>query len=63
MTGARTGWQAWSAPQASAARERYGWRAQRLQHDALTRSEQQPSPDKRSVVEAALARARAGRAS
>ena len=62
LTAARTGWAAWSAPQATAARERYGWHAQRLQRDVLTRSEQPPAPDKRSVVAAALARARAGRA-
>ena len=63
VTGTRTGWSAWSAPQAAGARARYEWHAQRLQRDALTRNEPQPpASDKRSVVAAALARARAGRA-
>ena len=62
VTGTRTGWSAWSAPQATEARERYEWHAQRLQRDTLTRNEPQPAPDKHSVVAAALARARAGRA-
>jgi electron transport complex protein RnfB len=35
VTGARTGWQAWSDPQANQARQRYDWRAQRLRRDAL----------------------------
>lgn len=61
VTGTRTGWDAWSAQQAVAARERYGWHAQRLQRDEQARSEPQPVPDKRSVVAAALARARAER--
>ncbi|MES2101887.1 MAG: RnfABCDGE type electron transport complex subunit B [Pseudomonadota bacterium] len=61
ITGARTGWNAWSAPQAVEARERYGWHVQRLQRDEQARSQPQPAPDKRSVVAAALARARAER--
>lgn len=62
ITGPRTGWNAWSAPQAVEARERYGWHVQRLQRDEQGRSEPQRAPDKRSVVAAALARARAERA-
>jgi len=62
VTGTRTGWQAWSAPQASAARERYVLHVQRLQRDLPPRNEQAPARDKRSVVAAALARSRAGRA-
>jgi electron transport complex protein RnfB len=60
-SGPRTGWQAWSAPQASEARERYGWHVRRLQRDAPTRNEPQAAADKHSVVAAAVARARAGR--
>ena len=60
-SGPRTGWQAWSAPQASEARERYDWHVRRLQRDALTRNEPQAAADKHSVVAAAVARARAGR--
>ena len=33
VTGARTGWQAWSEVQARQARERYGWHRQRLDRD------------------------------
>jgi electron transport complex protein RnfB len=61
VTGTRTGWDAWSAPQAVEARDRYGWHAQRLQRDEHERSELKPAPDKHSVVAAALARARAER--
>ncbi|RYF80087.1 MAG: RnfABCDGE type electron transport complex subunit B [Comamonadaceae bacterium] len=72
----RTGWQAWSAPQAEAARKRYATHRARL--PAREHSRAVPAPDaavddstdadeaaaqqaarKRSVVEAALARARA----
>ena len=35
VTGTRTGWQAWSAAQADAARDRHAWHQQRLQRDAL----------------------------
>jgi Na+-translocating ferredoxin:NAD+ oxidoreductase subunit B len=38
-TGERTGWQAWSEPQALRARERYDWHRQRMQRDALERDE------------------------
>jgi electron transport complex protein RnfB len=33
-SGERTGWQAWSAPQAQDGRTRYGWHRERLQRDA-----------------------------
>ena len=76
ITPGLTGWQAWSAPQAEAARTRYATHRARLQaqeslrerpgaapaaeavttHDAAA---QQQAARKRSVVEAALARARA----
>ena len=62
VTGARTGWQAWSDAQASEARDRYHWHTQRTARDAQERTQPPPAPDKRSVVAAALARARAGRA-
>ena len=62
VTGARTGWQAWSDAQASDARDRYHWHTQRTARDAQARTQPPPAPDKRSVVAAALARARAGRA-
>jgi len=62
VTGARTGWQAWSDAQASDARDRYHWHTQRTARDAQSRTQPPPAPDKRSVVAAALARARAGRA-
>ena len=39
VTGTRTGWQAWSAPQAQAARERYDWHRQRLQRDAVEQAQ------------------------
>ena len=35
VTGARSGWNAWSAPQAEQARERFEWHRQRAQRDAL----------------------------
>lgn len=78
VTGKRTGWQAWSPMQAAQALERYESRKKRLQREAdehearleakaLSRSTQgaqaaQPD-DKRSVIEAALAKARARKAS
>lgn len=83
VTGARTGWQAWSPPQADEALARYAARqarraraqveqAERLERKAeakladlenLTHDAQGPELDrKRSVIEAALARARARRA-
>lgn len=34
VTGARTGWAAWSEPQAARALERYGWRKERLHREA-----------------------------
>jgi electron transport complex protein RnfB len=64
VTGERTGWNAWSAAQAEAARQRYRWHRERLQRDD---AEAQPQPDpapargKQSVIDAAMARARAVR--
>lgn len=74
VTGDATGWQAWSAPQAAEAKERYDFHRQRLQRDADERSARLaaraqaaaevatapvPSPDsKESRIAAALARAR-----
>lgn len=68
-SGALTGWQAWGAAQAQEARERYAFHAQRLERDERERSERlaararsQAGDDaldaKRSVVAAAIARAR-----
>jgi electron transport complex protein RnfB len=39
-TPGRTGWQAWSNPQATSARLRYAWHRERGQRDALERDEQ-----------------------
>jgi electron transport complex protein RnfB len=39
-SGARTGWQAWSAAQAQTARQRYAWHAERLQRDERERAQQ-----------------------
>ena len=39
VTGARTGWQAWSEPQAAQASARYAWRRGREQRDDAERSE------------------------
>lgn len=83
VTGERTGWSAWSAKQASTARERYLFHRGRLLSDAeaqadrlqrkaemkladLAAHSQHTDPDildqKRRVIEAALARARARKA-
>ena len=62
VTDARTGWHAWSEPQAQQARGRYGWHQARLQRDARTAvDEPAPARAKSSVIDAALARARAAR--
>ncbi len=39
VTGARTGWQAWTDAQAREARERFAWHRQRLQRDAVERAD------------------------
>lgn len=62
VTGGRTGWEAWSPEDAAWALERYEFHSARRPLDA----DQEPKPledegRKRSVVEAALARARAKR--
>ena len=65
VTPSQTGWQAWSAEQANAARARYALRrARRLQPaqapiEPTAPDTVDPSSRKRSIVEAALARARA----
>ncbi len=61
-SGAATGWSAWSPRQADAARARYQARNDRLSRGAPASPPSAPAPDKRSVIEAALARARARRA-
>ncbi len=40
VSGERTGWQAWSAPQAETARLRYAWHTERLQRDERERAMQ-----------------------
>lgn len=82
VSGERTGWQAWSAPQAWDARTRHDWHRERLQRDAQEHGARladsafgappvepataggpaQPAPDKRAIIAAAQARARAARA-
>jgi len=82
VTGARTGWQAWSEAQAGEARQRYAFHRMRIERDErennvrlankaaekLAHLEQNTSltdpmaiERKRAVVQAALARAKAGR--
>ena len=67
-TPGRSGWQAWSAAQAIAARQRYEIHGSRRKTDGrndTTSSEEagsDPAERKRAIVEAALARARAARA-
>jgi Na+-translocating ferredoxin:NAD+ oxidoreductase subunit B len=39
VSGAATGWQAWSAPQAERARGRYGWHVDRLARDDVEQAE------------------------
>ena len=39
VSGARTGWDAWSDAQAREARERFAWHGQRLQRDELERAD------------------------
>ena len=65
VTPSQTGWQAWSAEQANPARTRYALRRARRLQPAQAPTEPtapdtvDPSSRKRSIVEAALARARA----
>ena len=70
-SGARTGWSAWSAPQAAQARERFQWHCERLERDAQAHAQRlaagvrrgnptaDGAPSKRAIIDAALARARA----
>ena len=69
VTPGRTGWQAWSQPQADAARARHALRLARLRPSAAPAAAavspaDAPSPvqRKRATIEAALARARASKA-
>ncbi|MDP9900108.1 RnfABCDGE type electron transport complex subunit B [Variovorax ginsengisoli] len=68
VTPGRSGWQAWSAPQADAARRRYGLHQERLRIKAASpelpavAAPAEAEGRKRSIVEAALARARASAA-
>ncbi len=63
----QSGWQAWSQPQADAARRRYAARTARRQKAAIppvpASDDTEAAQRKRSIVEAALARARAARSS
>ncbi len=63
VTGARTGWQAWSEGQAEEARERYDFHRLRVERDRRENDERLAAraAAKRAVVEAALQRARLGR--
>ena len=69
VTPGRSGWDAWSQPQAAHARERYAARVERLRRGPPAAVEAEPdaapAPDpadrKRAIIEAALTRARAAR--
>lgn len=68
ITPGRTGWQAWSTTQANDAQHRYASRVHRLAQDKqrsaeVTRAAPDPAQRKRSIIEAALARARDAAAS
>ena len=63
VTPGLTGWQAWSTSQATDAQRRYASRLTRLKEDMqrsadVARAAEDPTRRKRSIVEAALARAR-----
>jgi Na+-translocating ferredoxin:NAD+ oxidoreductase subunit B len=62
-SGQRTGWQAWSPAQASTARERHEQHRTRISRDDARHAQAEivPPRGKQSVIEAALARARATR--
>lgn len=57
-TPGRSGWDAWSEPQAAAARERHAFRLERLERD---RREREAGDPKRAALAAAMARVRARR--
>jgi Na+-translocating ferredoxin:NAD+ oxidoreductase subunit B len=65
VTGERTGWQAWSQPQADEALQRYRLHQARaaaaVPADAGVSSQEDDAARKRTVIEAALARARSRR--
>lgn len=56
VTPGRSGWDAWSEAQAAAARERYGFRRERLERE---RREREAGDPKRAALAAAMARVRA----
>jgi Na+-translocating ferredoxin:NAD+ oxidoreductase subunit B len=58
VTPGRSGWAAWSAPQAEAARERYAFHRERLERERVEREAGDP---KRAALAAAMARVRARR--
>ena len=60
VTGERTGWQAWSQPQADEARLRYTFHQQREQRDQA-QDDQQLADQAQAAVQAALERARGRR--
>jgi len=63
VTADRTGWQAWSQAQAAQALERYQARCERLEREDREQVSPEPEGDrKRTVIEAALAKARARKA-
>lgn len=61
-TGVLTGWAAWSPAQAAAARERHAQHQHRVSQPEPPDPDNDATADRRSVVQAALARARARRA-
>jgi Na+-translocating ferredoxin:NAD+ oxidoreductase subunit B len=73
VTNERTGWQAWSAPQADEARQRFERRQERVQRVAAAQQTRAAplnpavttpaANDKRAAIQAAMARARAARGS
>ena len=60
VTGERTGWQAWSQPQADEARQRYTFHQQREQRDQA-QDDQRLADQAQAAVQAALERARGRR--
>ncbi len=60
-TGVLTGWAAWSPARAAAARERHAPHPQRVSQAEPPEPDNDATADRRSVVQAALARARARR--
>ncbi|MDB5945054.1 MAG: electron transport complex, RnfABCDGE type, subunit [Ramlibacter sp.] len=61
VTGERTGWQAWSQPQADEALRRYGFHGAKAPRQVEAAPDDDEAERKRAVIEAALARSRAQR--